>query len=294
MDLVQAMRIFSRVAETESFTRAGEQLALSVPVVTRSIAALESHLNVRLLNRTTRRVSMTEAGQIYLEGCRSLLQQLDEVEASVAKASQQMAGMLRIAASNSFALLRLGPVLAAYQARFPKVELNLTLVDHPIDLVQEGFDAAILSTEMVSSETLVMRRLRSIASLVVASPAYLSRAGTPLEPEHLSAHAFLAAESFGRTFSFERGDAQQRVSLNPTFTVNSILMLHRAALSGMGLTMLPSSLVEADLASGALVRLVPAWQVREAEVSVALAYPSRRFVSPKLRSFIDHVIEAFA
>ncbi|SDV48396.1 LysR family transcriptional regulator [Chitinasiproducens palmae] len=293
MDLIQAMRIFARVAETGNFTRAGEQLGLSVPVVTRSVAALESHLNVRLLNRTTRRVSLTEAGDQYLGGCRALLEQLDEIEANVARASQAMAGVLRVAASNSFALLRLGPVLASYRKRFPHVEISLTLIDRPFDLVEEGFDVGIVPTDLISSETLVIRHLRRTGSIVVASRDYLREAGAPVSPEDLGAHAYIATDVQGRVLSFENGEEVRRVTLTPCMSVNSILMLHQSAQVGMGFAILPSSLVEADLAAGNLVQLVVPWTVVGADVTMAVVYPSRRFVSPKVRSFVEHVLDAF-
>lgn len=295
MDLIHAMRVFTRVAEGESFTRAAQQLDVSVPVVTRSIASLEAHLDIRLFNRTTRRVALTEAGQSYLEGCRAVLDQIDDIETSVARASSETRGALRVVSSAGFALMRLAPVFASYRERYPGIALQVTLMDRPVDIVDEGYDVGIVADHMVKSETLVMRPLATLSRIPVAAPAYLARAGTPRLPVDLEAHAFLAPSNDMRShlWHFVDGENASRVHLTPVFSSNSPLMLHGATLEGMGFSILPQTLVDRDLRSGKLQRLVAPAIVNDGDVSLFLVYPSRRFVNRRVRTFIDHVTETF-
>lgn len=297
MDVINAMRIFTRVADAESFTRAAQQLDISVPVVTRSVAALEAHLNVRLLQRTTRQISLTDAGRTYLDGCRAILAQMEEVESNVARASSEMTGALRVVASTSFSLLRLAPVMADYRRQFPGVNLHLTLIDREVDLVEEGYDVGIVNDQMVRSESVVARELLSFTRIAVAAPAYLQEHGVPQSPEELGKHIFLAPapEAHNHHWTFSHGDAEPvRVTLTPGFAVNSVLMLEQAARAGMGFAILPQPLAADGLESGDLVRLVEPWVASGAEVTLKLVYPSRRLINSRLRSFIEHVIRWFA
>ena len=295
MDLIHAMRVFARVAEAESFTRASQQLDVSVPVVTRSIASLEQHLDVRLFNRTTRRVALTDAGQAYLEGCRAVLDQIDDIETNVARTSTETRGALRVVSAAGFAVTRLAPVFASYREQFPSIAVQVTLLDRPVDIVDEGFDVGIVADYMVKSETLIMRRLVTLSRIAVASPGYLARAGVPRSPEDLESHAFLAPSIDVRThhWTFTDGEQETRVHLTPVFSSNSPLMLQSAALEGMGFSILPEKLVERDLASGALCRLLAPTIVQDADVDLFLVYPSRRFVNRRVRTFIDHVTALF-
>jgi len=289
------MRIYVRVADLGSFTKAAEHLDMSIPMVTRAISALEAHLNVRLLNRTTRRVTPSEAGIAYLEGCRALLTHFDELEASTAKIANSMSGAIRIVASTSVGIALLAPVLASYQQLYPNVELNLTLLDRPTDIIADGFDVGIVTENMVNSETIVMRSLRRTTSIIVASPAYLAERGIPKSPGDLENHVFLANDATGRSFKFSDGVHHRQINLPvPALTVNNILMLHRAALAGMGFAILPVSVLDTDLANGHLVRVASPWIVEDADVSSVIVYPNRRYLGPKLRSFVEHVVSAFA
>lgn len=296
MDLIHAMRVFARVADAQSFTRAAEQLDVSVPVVTRSIAALEQHLGVRLFQRTTRRVSLTDSGQSYLEGCRAVLMQIEDIETTVARTSSETRGSLRVVASTGFALIWLAPVFAAFQKRFPGIALQVSLMDRPVDIVEEGFDVGLVMDHMVKSETLIMRELAALPRIPVASPAYLARAGTPRTPQELEAHAFLAPSSDMRSHQWTFGDGKEtwRVHLTPTLSANSGMFLHALTLEGMGFSILPQSLVERDLRSGALQRLVAPTTVEDGGLSVFLVYPSRRYINRRVRTFIDHIAESFS
>jgi DNA-binding transcriptional LysR family regulator len=294
MDLFHAMRVFVRVADTQSFTRAAEHLDISVPIVTRTIASLEAHLNVRLLHRTTRRVALSEAGQSYLDGCRAVLAQIDDIETVVAKTDSEARGTLRVVTSTGFALTRIGPWLTAYQKSYPNIVLQVTAMDRPVDLVEEGFDAGILPSDLVRSESWIMRPLLTIPRIAVASPAYLQRAGRPRTVEDLAALAFLAPSQEARPhawrFSALPGSSDDAsVILTPAFSANSSLVLHQVALDGMGFTVLPASMVEADLQLGRLERLLTPAVLSDGDLALQLVYPSRRLINRRLRSFIDHL-----
>jgi DNA-binding transcriptional LysR family regulator len=296
MNHLQAMRVFLKVAEAGSFGRAAAGLELSNAVVTRYVALLEAHLNTRLLNRTTRSVSLTEAGRTYALGCKAVLEQVEEVEASITSSSTDPSGTLKLVASASFSLLGLTPLLSAFRDSFPNVKLRLTLLHRPVDLVDEGFDVGIVVPRLVNSGTLINRPLFRVMPVVVAAPGYLALYGTPARPAALTKHAFLAPspDIHGSTWSFTgpSGDDED-VTLDPAYTVNNSPMLRQAAICGMGVTVLPESHVARDIESGALVRLLPGFAIKGADKEVSLVYPGRRHVSAKTRAFVDFTLAYF-
>jgi DNA-binding transcriptional LysR family regulator len=298
MDLIQAMRIFSRVADTKSFTKAAKQLDVSVPVITRNIANLEAHLNARLLNRNTRRIALTDIGQSYLEGCRVALEQIEDAERIVARTTCETQGLLRILSSTTFSLTRLGPVFTSYQKKFPNIHVQLTLTDRHVDFVKEGIDAAILADYMVSSEILVTRPLLKFTYSIVAAPSYLQQAGVPCKPEHLENLCFIGrpADSRGHCLTLvapDRDVPETSVTLMPSLICNNTMMLYQFAKEGMGIAILAMAFIEEDLRAGRLIRLLPSLEIASSDVHVCLVYPSRKFVDRKLRTLIDHVIEQF-
>lgn len=296
MNQLQAMRVFLKVAETESFGRAAAALDLSNAVVTRYVSLLEMHLNTRLLNRTTRSVSLTEAGRAYAEGCRAVIEQIETIEASVANSSIDPSGTLKIVASASFSLLGLTPMLRAFHSRYPNVKLRLTLLHRPVDLVAEGFDVGIVVPHLVNSGMLIVRPLLRVGAVLVASPEYLSEKGTPTRPAMLATHEFLAPSTdiHGSTWSFlGPSGVTESVVLDPAYAVNSSHMLRQAALSGMGIAVLPESYVGQDIRAGSLVRLLPGYTLKDADKEVSIVYPGRRHVSAKTRSFVDFALDYF-
>ncbi|KMZ11970.1 Transcriptional regulator, LysR family [Candidatus Burkholderia humilis] len=296
MNQLQAMRVFLKVAETESFGRAAAALDISNAVVTRYVSLLETHLNTRLLNRTTRSVSLTEAGRTYADGCRAVIEQVEAVEASAASSAVDPSGTLKLVASASFSLLELTPMLRAFQDQYPSVKVHLTLLHRLVDLVHEGFDVGIVVPHMVNSGTLINRPLFKVASVLVASPDYLSQRGMPARPAALAKHAFLApsADIHGSMWSFvSASGVQDDLTLDPTYIVNSWPMLRQAALLGMGIAVLPENYATHDIESGALVRLLPNYSVKNADKEVSIVYPGRRHVSAKTRSFVDFALAYF-
>ncbi|SPB15197.1 LysR family transcriptional regulator [Caballeronia novacaledonica] len=290
------MRVFLKVSETESFGRAAAALDLSNAVISRYVSLLEAHLNTRLLNRTTRSVSLTEAGRAYAEGCRAVIDQIELMEASVGTGSVDPSGTLNLVASASFSLLGLTPMLRAFMERYSNVKLRLTLLHRPVDLVAEGFDVGIVVPHLVNSGMLINRPLVRVAAVLVASPAYLARRDAPVRPAKLAAHAFLAPSSniHGSTWCFVGPTGvEESIALDPAYTVNSSHMLRQAALSGMGIAVLPESYVSQDIETGSLVRLLPGYTIKDADKEVSIVYPGRRHVPAKTRSFVDFALTYF-
>jgi DNA-binding transcriptional LysR family regulator len=296
MNQLQAMRVFLKVAETGSFGRAAAVLEMSNAVVTRYVALLEAHLNTRLLNRTTRSVSLTEAGQSYAEGCKTVLEQVEAIESMISQSAVEPSGTLKLVASASFSLFGLTPLLRAYQSKYPEVKLRLTLLHRPVDLVDEGFDVGIVVPRLVTSGTLINRPLVTITPVVVAAPGYLAEFGTPNRPASLVRHVFLAPSSdiHGTTWTFTSPEGRdEQVLIDPGYTVNNVQMLRQAALAGMGIAVLPESHVTQDIEAGALVPILTGYAVKDADKQISLVYPGRRYVSAKTRSFVDFTIAHF-
>jgi DNA-binding transcriptional LysR family regulator len=296
MNQLQAMRVFLQVAENGPFGRAAASLELSNAVVTRYVALLETHLNTRLVNRTTRSVSLTEAGAAYAEGCRQMLQQLDAMELSVAQSATDPSGRLKLVAVASFSLFGLTPLLQRYRARYPKVKLSVTLLHRPVDLIEEGFDVGIVVPGQVSSGTLIKRSLLKVSAVAVASRGYIDANGAPPEPAQLVGHTFLAPSTNLHNTKWCFVDAlgqEQTVSLEPAYSVNNAVMLRQAALADMGITILPENHVAADVRDGHLVQVLVDYRIKGAGKEVSLVYPGRRHVSAKTRSFVDFTVDYF-
>jgi DNA-binding transcriptional LysR family regulator len=296
MNVMQAMRVFLRVSETGSFGRAATSLDISNAAVTRYVALLETHLKTRLLNRTTRSVSLTEAGREYAQGCREVLARVEEIESSIGDASSTPSGTLRIVASTSLSLGGLTPMLSAYRERFPDVRLHMILLNRRVDLVEEGFDAGIVSPHLVTSGSLIHRPLMSVHATIVASPSYLTIKGMPDAPDALTHHSMLGPSSNLRdnvwTFEGPQGIARH-VTLELDFASNDASLLRHGALMGMGIALLPESIVQADITNGTLLRVLPAFRPADADSDVSIVYPGRRHLSAKTRTFVEFAIDYF-
>lgn len=295
MDHLQSMRVFSKVADLGGFTKAATAMEMSNAVVSRHIADLEECLGVRLLNRTTRSLSLTESGQVYLERARQILDDLDELERSLVARSHEPVGTLRIVAPVVFGLNNLTPALHSYTQRYPRVIPNVTLVECEVNMVEEGFDVGIVVGENARSTSVVMRRLTRGCIAVCATPAYLARHGVPERPEQLLEHRCLAlpADQWGdpRVFTGPHGEEVQVRPTNVMFA-NNAEMLRQLALLGHGIAIVPSYLIERDVAEGRLVSLLPDYRLPC--VDVHIAYPSRHYLPAKVRTFIDHLVEQYA
>ena len=303
INLFQAMQAFVKVADAGSFAQAAEQLSVSTSVITRHVSSLEKHLGIRLLQRTARKVVLTEAGADYADGCRVVLAELEEVESRATTTSKEVAGDLRIVALGSFSLFRLTPLFAEYQAKFPHVNLRVTLTEKRVDLLEGGFDVGIVTEHMIRSESLVARRLINSHVVPVAAAAYLAEAGYPATPADLARHRVIAAslDASPQTWVFgnERdGDdsnngSEESITLDASFTVNSMIMQKQATLGAMGIALLPLEMVSDELRAGTLVQILGEYTVLNGDVAVSLVYPSREFVPRKIREFIDLAVGYF-
>lgn len=294
MNQLEAMRIFTRIVDSGSFAAAARGLDLSKAVVTRQVAMLEAHLNTRLLNRTTRKLSLTEAGETYLETCRLLVEQLDDVEAQLSNSAREPMGTLRIASSASFGLAAGTPLFAEFRKRFPKVMLRVALLDRPVDLVEEGFDIGLMTHGMFHGDSLIRRPLMGGEWWVVASPSYLAEHGTPLTPIELLEHSFVAQSggpvSHAYVFS-NAADEAETVVLRPVYEVNNSLMVRDASIAGIGFSVVVGVLARPGVEEGTLTRLLPAYRITNFPLGVSLVYPGRHHLSAKTRAFIDFTVE---
>ncbi|MBL8382136.1 MAG: LysR family transcriptional regulator [Burkholderiales bacterium] len=294
MDRLSAMRAFVQVVEAGSFARAAERLGVSVSACSRQVADLEAHLDARLLNRTTRSLSLTEAGAAYLERCAQLLADLEDAEAAAHAGRVRARGTLRVTCSINFGLRHLSPLIAPFQERHPDVQLDVSLSDRMVDLVEEGFDVALRIGE-VRSTTLVARRLAQTCLVTCASPAYLRRRGTPVTPQQLAEHNCLTYEympSRGEWRFVDAAGAEHRVRVAGSVHSNNGDLLAAAAVQGIGICCEPDFIVAADLAAGRLRRVLEGY--RAPSTPIHAVYASRRHLSAKVRAFVDFLAEAFA
>jgi DNA-binding transcriptional LysR family regulator len=294
MDRFQAMTTFTRVVEQGSFAKAAERLSISISAVSRQIADLEQQLNVRLLNRTTRRLSLTETGQAYYERCVQLLADLEEAEALASASSAAPRGTIKLACSINFGVRHVAPAIADFLARFPQAKFDVALSDRTVDLIEEGYDLAIRIGNLGPSN-LVARKLGSSRMLAVASPDYLARHGTPGAPEDLVRHNCLTYEYLPNRGQWSFRDAQgaeRSVRVAGGLHANNGDLLVGAAAAGLGIAFEPDFMVGEALRAGRLVRVLEAYEAPE--VGIHAVYPSRRHLSAKVRSFVDFVGERFA
>ena len=290
MDTIDAMRVFVAVVERNGFSAAADALDMSTAAVTRQIAALEKRLSTRLLNRTTRRVSPTSTGAAYYQRCVQLLAEFDDLEASVGAQALQPSGRLRINAPVSYGIARLAALLPGYSARYPQVELDLSLSDRVVDMVEEGYDLAIRIARQ-PAPSLIARPLAQARILLCAAPSYLSRRGTPATPQALAEHDFLSYSysAAGDSWQLHGADGTVEVELVPRMRANNGEVLREAAIAGMGIIAQPDFIIGEALADGRLVPLLPEWTI--ADIGIHAVYPSRSHLAPKVRSFIDYLVE---
>ncbi|WP_439395956.1 LysR family transcriptional regulator [Bradyrhizobium sp. PMVTL-01] len=287
MDSLVSMRVFCLVAELKSFATAAQRLRISPAMASKHVMQLEKRLGTRLLNRTSRRVSLSESGAIYFEQARQMLDSLDEVEAAVSHATVVPRGTLRLTAPVWMANTIFVSVLADYQARYPEVRLDIDLSGRLVNLVEEGFDLALRATG-APDEALIARPITGVPFYMVAAPAFLKRAGRPKTLADLSGQALLHYALYpGESFSFEGEQGPETVKLNPVLRSGNETLLHMAALEGMGLAFLPKWLVTADIAAGRLEHVMPGHIVFVGKLFAV--YPSRKYLSAKVRTFIDFV-----
>lgn len=297
MDL-NALELFAQVAKVGSFANVARDRQLDPSYVSRTIATLEKQMGVRLFQRTTRKISLTDAGRMFLEQTAPPLDEIRHASLAALDASSQPRGTLRVTASNSFGLKRIVPVLPSFAEKYPELMVDLHLSDQVVDLVAERIDVAI-RLGVLPDSSLVAQPLLSTRYIVVASPSYLRKEGQPATPSEVSDHPALLFPLQGfRTrwlFRSRRGKVTE-VAVSPRITISNALALQLCAKEGMGVALLPSWLVEEDIASGSLIDLFPQYDVTGTgfQTGVWCVYPSRSYVPAKVRAFVHYLQGEFA
>ena len=285
------MAVFAAVVELGGFTAAARELGLSKSAVSKQVARLEGRLGTRLLQRTTRRLSPTEAGAVFHEGCQRALAEAAAAEAAVTHLAGAVRGRLRINAPMSFGVQHLSPLLSGFMARYPELELEVGLNDRLVDLVEEGYDLGVRIGHLESS-SLVARRLAPIRRAICASPDYLARHGRPETPEALARHRCLIYSNLEspRVWRFHGPGGSRRVTVAGPLESNNGDVLADAAVAGCGIACLPAFILCDALADGRLVELLTDWRDSGAPALYAV-YPARRHLAPKVRAFVDYLAE---
>ena len=296
MDRFRTMQTFVRVARGGSFTIAASQLGLSRALISRHISDLEARLGVRLLNRSTRTLSLTEEGLAYVEFCERVLEEIEANERSIARAGTVPIGTLNVTASKSFGSLHLADAIIAFAKSEPGIRVSLTLGDftfRPHDFVEGGQDVAIRTSEIRNS-SVIAKRIGTFKSVLCASPEYLEKHGAPKEPGELARHACLVhlnLVSDDRHWRLKGPRGTISVKAEGPFLSNSALVLRRATLAGQGIALLPQYCVAQDLASGALVTVLPRYKPPERPILVL--HPQATLVPKKVRLFVDFMARWF-
>jgi len=292
MDVLIGMRVFSAVVNAGSFASAAEKLGLSSGMATRYVAQLEAHLGLRLLNRTTRKLSLTEAGADYLERSMQILAMIEEAESSAAQRTSVPQGTLRVATSVSLGVLGMGQLATEFLGQYPTLKVDVVLNDRVVDLVEEGFDVAIRMGPCVDPG-LVARKIADVRIIVCASKLYLKKQGIPQLPQDLSSHNCLtyAYSSQETEWPFLRDGVEQKVRVSGSLRANNGTLLVNAAIAGLGIIRQPDHIVNDAIHQQLLVPVLPAW---DAGVHAIYAvYSSRRFLPTKVRALIDFLVERF-
>lgn len=292
MDLFAATRVFVQVVDSGSFARAATALDLSNAVVTRQVAALEKHLGARLLNRTTRRMSLTDAGEEFYGRSRSILEQLAEAEAVASQGTRSPVGLLRLSAPLSYGISHLAPVLARFRQRHPQLRLDVDLSDRLVDLAHEGIDVALrIATRLDLG--IVSRRIATLDAVVCASPDYLRTRGLPRKPADLARHDTLGFSYLwvGDEWPFTGPDGRrEQIQVHPNVHSSNGELLRELAIAGGGVILQPRFLVEDALRRGTLVPILESY--RTLELNLYAVYLSHRFLPSKVRVFIDFLVDA--
>jgi DNA-binding transcriptional LysR family regulator len=293
MDTLQSMRVFRSVVEGGSFVAAARALDVSTAMASKHVAHLEKRLGTRLLNRSSRHLSLTDAGRVYFEQVRDALDNLETAELAVGQSAVAPRGVLKITAPVWFANAHFAQLLSTYRARYPDVVLDVSLNDRVVDLVEEGFDLALRVTTNPGS-ALIARPLSTIRFRFVAAPAYVAARGAPRTPQELAAHATVGYlySPFGDHWPLETKDGIEQVPFAPTLRTNNTNLTYSMVLAGMALAALPPWLVDEDIAAGRLVEVLP--MHRLAAGTLYAVYTSRRYLAPKVRTFVDHLASSCA
>jgi DNA-binding transcriptional LysR family regulator len=292
MDVLKAMQVYVTVVETGSFVAAADQLDTSNAAISRHVSALEAHLGARLLNRTTRRLSVTDIGQEFFSRAQAIFADVADAEAIAGENATQPTGQLRISAPLSFGISKLSQWLPGFVSRYPDLKLDIDLSDRVVDLTTDGIDVAVRIGRQAAPTNVISRRLGSIPLVICASPDYLKHKGTPITPQELSDHQTTSFTYLATGDSWTMTNTQGRtetVRIRPSVHANNGDILCALAVQGYGIIMQPSFIVEKEIAEGRLMRILNDWSVDG--LNLYAVYLSRKFLPAKVRVFIDYLSE---
>ncbi|NUU02956.1 LysR family transcriptional regulator [Herbaspirillum robiniae] len=292
MNKLREIECFVAVAELGSFVKAADALGISKAAVSRTVLELEARLGSRLMQRTTRRLSLTEAGTLYLERCKQIVAALEEADDLLSAGAANPTGLLRINAPLTFGVLHLAPLWPMFLERHPGVALDITLSDRIVDIIDEGYDMAIRIARL-SDSTLVHRKLTTTNLQVCASPAYLEKHGTPMHPHELAQHQAIcySYNASKDDWQFTGPEGPVNVKVNSRMHVNNGDSCVEAALGGIGVTRQPTFMIDRHLRSGQLVPILTDYT--SPELGIYAVYPSRAHLPAKVRAMLDFLSEAF-
>jgi DNA-binding transcriptional LysR family regulator len=291
------MIVFAHVVDHRGFATAARQLGMTASAVSRSVSRLEAHLGVKLLNRTTRSLSLTELGTEVYAGCARIVQAARDVEAQAGRDTMSPRGTVRVSAPTIFGEVWLAPQLPPFLEQWPEVRVDLTLIDRVVDLADEGFDLAIrLALPEALSPGLVARELFKMSYIMVAAPSYLKSRGTPLMPEQLKEHrcVYLGYGGFRDRLEMKCESACSTVQISGPLTINSSLGILTTVEAGLGIGIVPDVVAAGSLTAGQLVRILPDWSLTGAygDRTVHAVYSPTRYLPQKVRALIDHLVAA--
>lgn len=293
MDRFVELEIFTRIADEANLTRAAAEMGLSVSGVSRHLTNLENRLGVRLVQRTTRALSLTSEGQRFARSARDILSTLQEAEESVSLVSAEPTGVLRLGASLSFSMLHLMPVINMFTTRYPQVRIDLQASNRYCDIIENGLDLAIRTRRAEVDSSVTIRKLAEVPRLIVGAPDYLARHGVPRTPDDLEHHHLLLytlSENWDQ-LSFARDGEERRLPAVAKMASNDGQLLRQAALAGMGLLVQPAYVVQEDIESGQLVPVLPDWTLPR--LTMNIVFPSRTHLPARTRLFIDALVRHF-
>lgn len=293
MDRIQQMTLFVQVAEQSSLSKAAQALGISSASASRHLAALEERLGVRLVERTTRRLWLTDAGREYHRRCVELLAEMDEVDAEIGAATLDPSGLLRVTSSVSFAMLHIAPALPGFLERYPRIRVQVVAANRYPDFIEAGIDVAIRTREHESDSGITMRTLARTCLVTAAAPAYVAQHGAPRVPEDLRAHRMLVYNllSDPHTLRFRRGQEARTVRISSVLDSNEGQVINEAALAGLGIITQPLYMLHRDFEAGRLVPLLTDWELPP--LTISLAYQSRRHQPAKVRAFTQYMVDRF-
>lgn len=291
MDQLTALHVFKRVVEFQSFSGAARDIGLSNAAVSKNVSELEKHLGVRLLTRTTRHVSVTEAGERYYKRCTRILDDLDEAGVEAAGLTSKPSGTLKVVAPLSLGLAHLSPALPNYLTQHPDVSLELDLNMSISDLANKDFDVAIRAGGTLSDSSLISRTLAPMQLVLCAAPSYLAAHGTPTTPRDLATHNCVLNSQYStaREWVFTRKGKTESVSISGRFKANGSIAMTDVLVQGIGIGLMPQFLVSEDLQAGRLTTLLKSWNT--SPLNIFATYHHRQYVPAKVRSFIDFLTD---